>query len=493
MSTPETPTTSARAGLEPGSFRDPESRVFYAGDDVYRALSADGLTRLRGARGHRAARRRARRARPSRCERRCRAARACSCTSRPGCSATSASRSSRIRTSGRSRCSRTRRCSSSTCCWPRSSTIMVLKDSTPYNVQFKGARPVFVDVGSFERHARGRAVGRLPPVLHALPLPAAAPGGEGRAVPALAARLDRRHHAQSRCAPLMSFRDRFRSGVFTQRLPARPARGDATPTGRSRSRTRSSASSRRSCSSPTCARCASSSSGSTWDPPEGVWTAYGERNSYTDDDARRKDDFVREVATSRAVEPRLGHRRQQRPLLADRRRGRAHGGRRRRRPGPGRAALPRPARRGQRADPHAHDEPRRPVARPRLARPRAQVAARPRQAGPGARARPGAPRRDQRQRAREGVRRLARLARHGARDRVPHPRGPDGEEAARPQARRPPPGLRARLLRAHLERGVRGRAQRAPRVGHARALLRAPQDGDEPRRDTANARPAGPT
>jgi SAM-dependent methyltransferase len=37
----------------------------------------------------------------------------------------------------------------------------------------------------------------------------------------------------------------------------------------------------------------------SWDPPEGVWTAYGERNSYTSDDARRKDEFVREVATSR--------------------------------------------------------------------------------------------------------------------------------------------------------------------------------------------------
>jgi SAM-dependent methyltransferase len=36
-----------------------------------------------------------------------------------------------------------------------------------------------------------------------------------------------------------------------------------------------------------------------WDPPKRVWTAYGERNSYTDDDAKRKDDFVREVATSR--------------------------------------------------------------------------------------------------------------------------------------------------------------------------------------------------
>jgi SAM-dependent methyltransferase len=36
-----------------------------------------------------------------------------------------------------------------------------------------------------------------------------------------------------------------------------------------------------------------------WNPPQGVWTAYGERNTYTDDDAARKDDFVRAVATSR--------------------------------------------------------------------------------------------------------------------------------------------------------------------------------------------------
>ena len=44
MSTPETHSSApSDAGLEPGSFRDPESRVFYAGDQVLRALSADGL------------------------------------------------------------------------------------------------------------------------------------------------------------------------------------------------------------------------------------------------------------------------------------------------------------------------------------------------------------------------------------------------------------------------------------------------------------------
>ncbi|MGH2812054.1 MAG: methyltransferase, partial [Actinomycetota bacterium] len=32
---------------------------------------------------------------------------------------------------------------------------LVLKDATPYNVQWRGARPVFIDVGSFERLREG--------------------------------------------------------------------------------------------------------------------------------------------------------------------------------------------------------------------------------------------------------------------------------------------------------------------------------------------------
>jgi hypothetical protein len=34
---------------------------------------------------------------------------------------------------------------------------MILKDSSPYNVQFRGARPIFVDVGSFEQLREGEA------------------------------------------------------------------------------------------------------------------------------------------------------------------------------------------------------------------------------------------------------------------------------------------------------------------------------------------------
>ena len=70
---------------------------------------------------------------------------------------------------------------------------LALKDATPYNVQWRGARPVFIDVGSFERAARRRAVARLPPVLHAVPLSAAARGLQGHPVPAVAAREPRGH------------------------------------------------------------------------------------------------------------------------------------------------------------------------------------------------------------------------------------------------------------------------------------------------------------
>src|SRR5262245_5615253 len=43
MPTPPSQTSAAAAGIEPGSFRDPESRVFYVGDEIYRALSREGM------------------------------------------------------------------------------------------------------------------------------------------------------------------------------------------------------------------------------------------------------------------------------------------------------------------------------------------------------------------------------------------------------------------------------------------------------------------
>jgi SAM-dependent methyltransferase len=295
MSTPETPTTSARAGLEPGSFRDPESRVFYAGDEVYRALSADGLTDFEAL------------------------------------EATGLLDDERV--------VRTERASDIAVLrdllvhepaavlrheripfvsYPYEWTFsmlkdaallqldlllaalehdMVLKDSTPYNVQFKGARPIFVDVGSFERIREGEPwVGyRQFCMLYLYPLLLQS----AKRVPFhpwLRGSIDGIRPSEMR--PLMNFRDRFRKGVFTNvilhakledRYSDRPqqVKDEVKRVFKKELFVANVRKMRK-----LVQRL-------EWDPPKGVWTAYGERNSYTDDDARRKDDFVREVATSR--------------------------------------------------------------------------------------------------------------------------------------------------------------------------------------------------
>ena len=220
---------------------------------------------------------------------------------------------------------------------------MVLKDSTPYNVQFKGARPMFVDVGSFERLREGEPwVGyRQFCMLYLYPLLLQS-AKDVPFQPWLRGSIDGITPPQMRA--LMSFRDRFRKGVFTNvflhaRLEAALRRQAAAGEGRGQARLQEGAVRRQRAQDAQARR-----SGSSGTRREGVWTAYGERNSYTDDDAAPQGRVRARGGEEPRLEPRLGHRREQRPLLAHRRRGREDGDRRRRRPGPGRAALPRPAR-----------------------------------------------------------------------------------------------------------------------------------------------------
>ena len=135
--------------LEPGSFRDPDSRVFYAGDAVYRALSSDGLDDSRGA----AAGRTARDPRIVATE---------LVDDGPELPATLVKETAGVLTHERI----------PFVSYPYEWTFsmlkdaallqldlllaalerdLVLKDSTPYNVQFRGARALFVDIGSYER------------------------------------------------------------------------------------------------------------------------------------------------------------------------------------------------------------------------------------------------------------------------------------------------------------------------------------------------------
>ena len=170
----------------------------------------------------------------------------------------------------------------------------------------------------------------------------------------------------------MSFRDRFRKGVFTNvflhaRLEERYA--DRPQQVKDEVKRRAS---RRSCSSPTCARCASSSSGSsgTRRRASGPPTASATATRTTTPRARTSScarwppaatgtwsgTSARTTAATRASPPRA--RATVVAVDADQ--------------GPVELLYRDLRDEGNEQDPHAHDEPRRPVARPRLARARAQ-------------------------------------------------------------------------------------------------------------------------
>ena len=287
--------TADTSTFEPGSFRDPESRVFYAGDEVYRALSADGLSDFEAVQASGLLD-------DGRVVSSERVAEVGALKDLLVHEPAAVLRHERIPFVS----------------YPYEWTFsmlkdaallqldlllealghdIVLKDSTPYNVQFKGARPVFVDVGSFERLRDGEPwVGyRQFCMLYLYPLLLQSAKGVPFH-PWLRGSIDGITPTQMR--GLMSFRDRFRRGVFTNvflhaRLEARYAdRPDQVKQEVKRVF-------KKELLVANVRKMRKLVERLEWDPPQGVWTAYGERNTYSDDDARRKDDFVREVAASR--------------------------------------------------------------------------------------------------------------------------------------------------------------------------------------------------
>ena len=300
MSTPPSQTSSASAGLEPGSFRDPESRVFYAGDSVYRALSREGLDDFMALKESAVFER--------------------FTGERKLVGTELVEDGDRMQdllvkeTAGVLRHELIPFVS-----YPYEWTFsmlkdaallqldlllaaldeeLVLKDSTPYNVQFRGSQPVFIDIGAFERLRPGEPwVGyRQFCMLYLYPLLMQALK-DVRFQPWLRGSIDGITPAEMR--GMLSARDRFRRGLFTnvflharleERYGDRPkeVKRDVEKAGFNKQilvanvrKVRKLVSRLR------------------WDPPEGVWTAYGERNTYSDEDVRRKEDFVRAVARSR--------------------------------------------------------------------------------------------------------------------------------------------------------------------------------------------------
>ncbi len=170
---------------------------------------------------------------------------------------------------------------------------LVLKDASPYNVQWRGSKPVFVDVGSFERMREGepwagyRQFCML--VLYPLMLQAYK---NVRFQPWLRGSLEGIEPAQMR--ELLGLRDRFRRGVLTNivlharlegRYADRDVKTDLKRAGFHAELIRANARKLRKLVDRL-----------RWEPGRTAWSSYGEANPYGDADAAAKEAFVRESA-----------------------------------------------------------------------------------------------------------------------------------------------------------------------------------------------------
>ena len=173
---------------------------------------------------------------------------------------------------------------------------LVLKDASPYNVQWRGAQPVFVDVGSFERLREGEpwAGYRQFCTLVLYPLQLQAYKGVPFQ-PWLRGALEGIEPSEMRA--LLGFRDRFRRGVLTNvvlharlegRYADRDVKSDLKKAGFHAELIRANARKLRKLVQRL-----------EWEPGRTAWSDYGEANPYDDADAAAKEAFVREAAGTR--------------------------------------------------------------------------------------------------------------------------------------------------------------------------------------------------
>jgi SAM-dependent methyltransferase len=179
---------------------------------------------------------------------------------------------------------------------------MILKDSSPYNVQFRGAQPVFIDVGSFERLREGEpwAGYRQFCMLFLYPLLLQA-WKDVPFQPWLRGSLDgiTPHEARG----LLSSRDLLRRGalshvVLHERLERRYEEKEADLKGELRK-----AGFKKELILANIRGLERLIGRLRWDPARSPWSEYGPETTYSHDDAERKARFVADAVASE--QPRL--------------------------------------------------------------------------------------------------------------------------------------------------------------------------------------------
>jgi hypothetical protein len=176
---------------------------------------------------------------------------------------------------------------------------LILKDGTPYNVQWLGPRPVFIDVGSFERYRDGTAWEgyRQFCQLHLYPLLLAAWKGVPYQ-PWLRGAIDGITPAEARA--LLSFRDRFRRGATTHVfLHARLERKYASRTSEVKSELKK-AGFRKELVVANARKLRGLVERLEWRGASQAWGDYTQTWTYSEGDAEKKKDFVRGAVLARS-------------------------------------------------------------------------------------------------------------------------------------------------------------------------------------------------
>jgi hypothetical protein len=175
---------------------------------------------------------------------------------------------------------------------------LILKDSSPYNVQWRGTEPVFIDVGSFERLREGEPwVGyRQFCMLFLYPLFLQAYKGVSFQ-PWLRGSID--GISPRECRNVMSLLDVRRAGVFSHVfLHARLERG-GEETSRDIKRELRAAGFNTELVKANVRRLEKIVRRLDWRPEGSAWAAYEATKTYSDEDTARKEEFVRAAASER--------------------------------------------------------------------------------------------------------------------------------------------------------------------------------------------------
>ena len=175
---------------------------------------------------------------------------------------------------------------------------MTLKDATPFNVQWSGSQPVFIDIPSFERLRPGEPwVGyRQFCQLFLYPLFLQA-YKDIPFQPWLRGSLEGIEPAQ--CARLMSLRDMFRPGVLSHAILQAKAQASYARTERNLKKDIRQAGFHKTLIQANVSRLRKLVAQLTWKQSQSTWSGYTEALPYTESEQHQKADFVRRITHSR--------------------------------------------------------------------------------------------------------------------------------------------------------------------------------------------------